>query len=103
MKIQKMNYSNNFVDFNTNGIDPSSWSGFGWFGELYIELNNGKRLVVSAGGTATGNHGGMNFKIFSPEFTQAELKNVKVIAYKTINKVIKEERKKLTNQLELAL
>lgn len=91
-----------FIDFNQNGIDPSSWQGFGWFGELYIELKNGNRLVVDAGGTANGNNGGMNFKIFSPTFSQDELKDVKVIAYKTHNKVFK-VRKKTSKQLTLQL
>ena len=69
-----------------NGIPSSSWEGFGWFGQLQVELD-GKICVISAGGTASGDEGDMVFKIFTKGITQEKANRINVIAYKTNNKV----------------
>ena len=46
-----------------NKIFWYTWEGFGWFGKLQVELD-GEYYVMDAGGTASGDHGDMIFKIF---------------------------------------
>ena len=67
-----------------NGIPSSSWEGFGWFGQLQVELD-GEMRVISAGGHASGDDGDMCFKIFTKGITQEQANRMNVIAYKTDN------------------
>ncbi len=67
-----------------NGIPSRSWKGFGWFGQLQIELD-GEIRVISACGTAHGDNGGMSFKILQKGITQEQVNRMNIIAYKTEN------------------
>lgn len=66
-----------------NKILWHTWKGFGWFGELQVELD-GEFYVINAGGVAHGDHGEMKFKIFE-NITQEQADKLNVIAFKTDN------------------
>ena len=61
-----------------------TWEGFGWFGQLQVELD-GEFYVISAGGVASGDHGEMKFKIFE-DLTQTQVDRMRIVAHKTSNK-----------------
>lgn len=60
-----------------------TWEGFGWFGKIQVELD-GEFYVMNAGGTASGDHGDMTFKIFE-NITKEQADRLNIIAYKTEN------------------
>ena len=73
------------------GFTPGSkifghtWKGFGWFGQLQVELDGGF-YVMSAGGTCSGDCGDMTFKVFE-NITQEQADRIRIIAFKTDNPV----------------